>query len=238
MAGADVNCVDPSTSMSAMQVAVAAGNAHLVNLFINHGGLVHQTEGDSALTIAAKHGHMDLLPLLLPLDGMKTAAPALVEGARNGHVKVRQKSVKYWWTSFECNDFAKAMCAACEHGQAETVQFFLSRGASLSTMQWPAERPALICAVESGSWDLVVAVFALPNCDIECKDAFGRTPIIAAARCAHVGLIDMLLNKGADINQRDDYGWTALVHAVHKNHLPSVQLLLDRSADITGKDKN
>ncbi|KAK6047413.1 ankyrin repeat protein, partial [Cooperia oncophora] len=130
------------------------------------------------------------------------------------------------------------MCAACEHGQADTVQFFLSRGASLSTMQWPPGRPALICAVESGSWDLVVAVFALPNCDIECKDAFGRTPIIVAARCAHVGLIDMLLNKGADINQRDDYGWTALTHAVHKNHLPSVQLLLDRNAEITGKDKS
>lgn len=66
-------------------------------------------------------------------------------------------------------------------------------------MEWPVERPALICAVESGSWDLVVAVFALPNWDIECKDALGRTPIIVAARCTHVGLIDMLLNKGRTI---------------------------------------
>ncbi|ETN69585.1 ankyrin repeat protein, partial [Necator americanus] len=129
------------------------------------------------------------------------------------------------------------MCAACEHGRADTVQFFLSRGASLSTMQWPPERPALICAVESGSWDLVVAVLALPNCDIECTDVFGRTPVIAAARCAHVGLIDMLVNKGANINQRDENGWTALTHAVHKNHSPSVQLLLDRNAEIAGKDK-
>ncbi|PIO53808.1 hypothetical protein TELCIR_24843, partial [Teladorsagia circumcincta] len=80
-----------------MQVAVAAGNAHLVNLFIDHGGLVHQNKGDSALTIAAKHGHLDLLPLLLPLDAMKTAAPALVEGARNGHVKcVRYLLAQNW----------------------------------------------------------------------------------------------------------------------------------------------
>ncbi|XGW15012.1 hypothetical protein V3C99_000915 [Haemonchus contortus] len=268
MAGADVNSIDPSESMSAMQAAVAAGNAHLVNLFIGHGGLVHQKQGDSALTIAAKHGHLDLLPLLLPLDNMKTSATALIEAARNGYVKCVRCILAQKWPkteertaaienamiaaagagqtevcevlvdSFACTDFAKAMCAACEHGQADTVQFFLSRGATLSTMQWPAERPALICAVESGSWDLVVAVFNLPNCDIECRDAFGRTPIIAAARCAHVGLIDMLLNKGANINQRDDHGWTALAHAIHKNHLSSVQLLLDRNAEITGKDRS
>ncbi|WKY01863.1 hypothetical protein Q1695_015685 [Nippostrongylus brasiliensis] len=267
MAGADVNSIDPDTSLTAMQAAVASGNAHLVSLFISHGGLVHQPQGDSALVIAAKYGHMDLMPLLLPLDGMKTAAEATVESARNGHAKVIRYLLAQNWRepsarvaaveeamvaaagagqtevcevlvdSFDCKDFAKAMCAACEHGQAETVQFFLSRGASLSSMEWPAERPALICAVESGSWDLVVAVFSLPECDIECKDALGRTPIIAAARCAHVGLIDMLLNKGANINQRDDHGWTALVHAVHINHLPSVQLLLDRNAEIGGRDK-
>lgn len=45
--------------------------------------------GDSALTIAAKHGHMDLLPLLLPLDGMRTTGKALEEAARSGHTKVR-----------------------------------------------------------------------------------------------------------------------------------------------------
>ncbi|EYC21875.1 hypothetical protein Y032_0018g3578 [Ancylostoma ceylanicum] len=225
-------------------------------------------ESPSVLTIAAEHGHMDLMPLLMPLDAMKTADKALEAGARNGHVKVIRYLLAQKWLdeeqrraaienamvaaagagqtevceqlvdAYDCHDFAKAMCAACEHGRADTVQFFLSRGASLSTMQWPPERPALICAVESGSWDLVVAVLALPNCDLECRDAFGRTPVIAAARCAHVGLIDMLVNKGANINQRDENGWTALMHAVHKNHLPSVQLLLDRDAEITGKDKN
>ncbi|KAK6745101.1 hypothetical protein RB195_011669 [Necator americanus] len=267
MAGADVNAVDPSTGLTAMQKAIAAGNAHLVSLFLNHDQAIQKNLDPSVLTIAAKHGHMELLPLLLPLDAMRTADKALIESARNGHVKVIRYLLAQKWLdeeqrksaienamvaaagagqtevceqlvdAYDCHDFAKAMCAACEHGRADTVQFFLSRGASLSTMQWPPERPALICAVESGSWDLVVAVLALPNCDIECTDAFGRTPVIAAARCAHVGLIDMLVNKGANINQRDENGWTALTHAVHKNHSPSVQLLLDRNAEITGKDK-
>ncbi|KAJ1357510.1 hypothetical protein KIN20_015677 [Parelaphostrongylus tenuis] len=251
-----------------MQEAVAAGNAHLVSLLLSNGGLVHQPRGQSALTIAAKFGHIELLPLLFPLDDMLTVETALVEGARHGHRKVIRYLLAQTWRSekqriaaiesaliaaagagqtkicellidsYEMRDLAKAMCAACEQGQADTVQFFLSRGVSLSNLPWPAERPALICAVESGSWDFVVAVLSQANCNIECKDALGRTPIIAAARFMHVGLIDLLLKKGAKIDKRDNRGWSALMYAVSKNHLPSVQLLLDRNARSNVRDEN
>ncbi|KAE9417289.1 hypothetical protein Angca_007587, partial [Angiostrongylus cantonensis] len=267
MAGADVNAFDSSSTLTVMQQAVAAGNVLLVSLFLSNGGVVHQPQGESALTIAAKSGHIELLPLLFPLDNMLAVETALVEGARNGHRKVIRYLLAQTWNnakriaavesalivaagagqtkvcellidSYGLNDLAKAMCAACEQGRADTVQFFLSRGVSLSSLPWPAERPALICAVESGSWDFVVAVLSQAKCDIECKDGFGRTPIIAAARCMHVGLIDLLLNKGAKIDQQDNRGWSALMHAVSKNHLPSVQLLLDRNAKSSVKDED
>ncbi|VDM59616.1 unnamed protein product [Angiostrongylus costaricensis] len=268
MAGADVNAFDSSSTLTVMQEAVAAGNAHLVSLFLSNGGIVHQPQGESALTIAAKFGHIELLPLLFPLDNTLAIEAALVEGARNGHRKVIRYLLAQNWNnankritaiesalivaagagqtkvcellidSYGLNDLAKAMCAACEQGRADTVQFFLSRGVSLSSLPWPAERPALICAVESGSWDFVVAVLSQAKCNIECKDAFGRTPIIAAARCMHVGLIDLLLNKGAKIDQQDNRGWSALMHAVSKNHLPSVQLLLDKNAKSSVKDED
>ncbi|KJH41889.1 ankyrin repeat protein [Dictyocaulus viviparus] len=226
MAGADVNALDPSSTITAMQEAVMAGNAQLVSLFLSNGGDVHQSQGLSVLTIAAKYGHIELLPLIFPLDNMETVESALVEGARSGHAKVIRYLLAQTWSntkqklvavenaliaaagagetkvcellvdSYELQDFSNAMRAACEHGCSNTVQFFLSRGVSLSSFSWPAERPALICAVESGSWDFVVAVLSLANCNIECEDPFGRTPLITAARCTHVGLIDLLLNKG------------------------------------------
>ena len=110
------------------------------------------------------------------------------------------------------------------------------RGASLASISWPDSRPALHCAVESGSWDLVVAVLSLPQTVVDRRDFSGRTPLLCAAKQGHVGLVDMLMNKGADVNARDNQGWSALLHAVHESHLPCVQLLLDRNADVNVAD--
>lgn len=46
MAGADVNVIDSTSSLTSMQAAVAAGNAHLVSLFIGNGGVVIPPRGE------------------------------------------------------------------------------------------------------------------------------------------------------------------------------------------------
>lgn len=159
---------------------------------------------------------------------------ALCAAASRGQTTV----CKLFVDSYGTVDIDRAMRAACESGRAESVQFFLSRGASLASISWPDSRPALHCAVESGSWDLVVAVLALPDTIVDKKDFSGRTPLLCAAKQGHVGLVDMLINKGADVNARDNQGWSGLMHAVHEGHLPCVQLLLDRNADVNVIDSS
>lgn len=71
------------------------------------------------------------------------------------------------------------------------------RGATLSVDRNWQGKSALICAIESGSWDLVVHVLNSSKTDIN-KDRTkeGWTPLIVAARHGHVGLVDLLINRG------------------------------------------
>ncbi|KAK6041965.1 hypothetical protein COOONC_20530 [Cooperia oncophora] len=134
MAGADVNYVDPSASVSAMQEAVAAGNAHLINLFINQLGCLFHPENtlqnfsiSAAYQLLPKHRSLDIvLPLLLPLDGMKTATTALVEGARNGHEKCVRYLLAQNWRKPEERTAAidKAMVAAAGAGEKPIFHIF------------------------------------------------------------------------------------------------------------------
>lgn len=149
---------------------------------------------------AAKGGFVQIVSYLLGVkwsseeERRECIREANMEAAGQGHTSVCQ----YLVDSFDFADVSEAMTAACEGGHADTVQFLLSRGASLSSVKWPSDKSALHCAVESGSWDLVVAVLGLESQQVSALDSLGRTPLIIAAKCGHVGLIDMLLNKGSE----------------------------------------
>lgn len=59
-------------------------------------------------------------------------------------------------------------------------------------------KSALICAIESGSWDLVVNVLNNSRIDLNADRTTddGLTPLIVASRYGHVGLVDLLINRG------------------------------------------
>lgn len=91
------------------------------------------------------------------------------------------------------------MCIACANGRSEVVQFLLSRGATLAPDQMWNGKSALVCAVESGSWDLVVNVLNGPMALQQLNAMSGPdrlTPLMVAARHGHVGLVDLLANRG------------------------------------------
>src|SRR5688572_22855350 len=93
------------------------------------------------------------------------------------------------------------MCIACANGRSDVVQFLLSRGATLASEHTWNGKSALLCAVESGSWDLVVNVLngAGANAQQELNAISGPdrlSPLMVAARHGHVGLVDLLINRG------------------------------------------
>uniref|UniRef100_A0A1I7WKR9 ANK_REP_REGION domain-containing protein n=1 Tax=Heterorhabditis bacteriophora TaxID=37862 RepID=A0A1I7WKR9_HETBA len=155
LAGADPNSAD--TDGTVAQQACAAGHWELLSLLLQHGAQVHPKLGSSLLTIAAKNGHLHLVHMLHPMDGMRSISAAVINAAQEGHLQIlsfllgckwpnselRAKTLEdavtaaagaghtpicqYLVDSFASMDIKRAMSIACEKGQADTVQFFLSR---------------------------------------------------------------------------------------------------------------
>jgi hypothetical protein len=62
------------------------------------------------------------------------------------------------------------------------------------------------------------------------------SPLILAAERGHVGVVRLLLERGADVNFRSDYGYTALYEAAERGHEEVVSILLGCGADPSSKD--
>ncbi|CAJ0583600.1 unnamed protein product, partial [Mesorhabditis spiculigera] len=227
--------VIPSKGELPVVAASKAGQLDVVQILHQHGAL----QGDSALLAiiaAAEGGHPQVVSFLLECDWHDAEAKevarqaALEKAASTGSVSVCEYLLD--GVCEKTLSLDSAMRAACLGGSAEVVQFLLSRGAVLSTLSWPEDRSALSCAVESGSWDLVTAVLNQPNCEIDRQDKQGQTALHLAGQRGHVGLIDLLLRKGANQSLSDLEGNTALMMAIKNNHAACAQLFLERGIDV------
>lgn len=71
------------------------------------------------------------------------------------------------------------------------------------------------------------------NCD-------GLTPLMIASGNGNIGIVSLLVGKGADVNRRSrrDGGLTALMFASHAGSLDAVKLLVTRGADVKAKTGN
>uniref|UniRef100_A0A0N5A5I7 ANK_REP_REGION domain-containing protein n=1 Tax=Parastrongyloides trichosuri TaxID=131310 RepID=A0A0N5A5I7_PARTI len=253
--GADVDRKCHLTGSTALMEAAKKGNIEAAKILLHFGALFYNQdeEGLCALSHAAAGGHINLVIFLLeePNINVINQQDKLNQSNLNAPIAyLRSSSInKAFETAaglgkvhickylLDCTDaitdMSTAMCSACTSGQSETVQFLLSRGAYLSMNQYWNGKSALICAIESGSWDLVVNVLSSSNIDVNtdrCENAF--TPLIVASRRGHVGLVDLLINHGAVLDLPDNTGKTAVIHSIICKHASTAALLIDRGCNI------
>uniref|UniRef100_A0A7E4VTV5 ANK_REP_REGION domain-containing protein n=1 Tax=Panagrellus redivivus TaxID=6233 RepID=A0A7E4VTV5_PANRE len=249
---ADVNYANPINGFTPLILAVQKANVNAVRLLRDNGAKLDARDhnGASVLIHAAHTNSVALMSYLLETNWTAERDAKEKRASRVDDLKLAFEAaasrgcVQICEFLLDCTDAitdtSTAMCVACANGQSETVQFLLSRGATLSTTQSWQGKSAIMCSIESGSWDLCVNVLNSAQIDLnnDRTDEEGWTPLMVAARHGHVGLVDLLINRGADMNIRDNKGLTAIMHTIICRHASTAALLIDNGCDLTVKDEN
>lgn len=63
--------------------------------------------------------------------------------------------------------------------------------------------------------------------DSEAADELKRTPLMNAAKCGSVDIVELLLSHGAQLNAEDFQQWTPLHFAAENGHAELARKLLD-----------
>ena len=91
---------------------------------------------------------------------------------------------------------------------------------------------SIISAVEAGNIDEVKRHLAIgADVELRCKKCRG-TALVHAAQEGHIGIAELLIEKGSDVNAKNKGGMTPLHNAARWSHKKIVELLIDKGADI------
>ena len=66
---------------------------------------------------------------------------------------------------------------------------------------------------------------------MDSADKHGNTLLLVAAQSGYLGLLQLLLKRGAEVNAQNKLGNTPLHYSMHFKHEECTQVLLKRGAD-------
>ena len=139
-------------------------------------------------------------------------------------------------------DYAQAggnvgMRSACVRGDIAAVDQFVKQGTSINMeLNTDGDTP-LTKSIFSRQSDLAVWLIA-HGADFEKALRNGRTPLITAAGCGDMRVVDALLAAGASINRQMNNGATALMYAVSKGFVDVARKLIQKGASTTLRDND
>ncbi|XP_034751472.1 ankycorbin isoform X2 [Etheostoma cragini] len=165
------------------------------------------TEGKSALHVAAARGQTDCLSVILAHGADLSFTDAagfnpLHLAAKNNHIECCKKLIQ-----------SKCPIDAVD-GSGKAALHHAAASGNIQTIH-------LLCELKSS---------------INLKDADGLTPLLLSAKHAHAEVCSTLLDCGAEINTSDNSGRTALMLASESNAVSVVEVLVQRGADLSAVD--
>jgi len=222
--------------------SVERGHIETAKVFIEKGVALDavNSQGDTAIQIAAKAGRRDIvellrkagarhIPNLLAAAGLGEAATLKDLIARGADVNAKDKT----------GDTPLTLAAA--NGHLETVALLLERGAAVDGKSEKKScdrtgcsvgQTALSLAAGAGHLEIVKRLIA-KGADVNGRASEGSTPLMVAAASGHRKIVQVLLEAGADVNAKNKHGSTALGYAAgYPRHPDIVKLLIARGADI------
>jgi ankyrin repeat protein len=235
---------------------VASQNGHkdIVAFLLEKGIDINQTDkeyGWTALMEASRHGHVEIVKLLLAKENIEInqgdeydGKTALIWASEEGHVEIVKLLLAKENIDINQEDkYGKTtLMYASIKGHVEIVKLLLAKENIEINLKDELGYTALMWASRQGHVEIVKLLLAKENIEINLKDELGYTALIWASRYGHVEIVKLLLAKeNIEINHTNKYGWTALILASKEGHVEIVKLLLAKEnieinqEDIWGK---
>lgn len=217
---------------------------------------IEDVSGQTALNIAARNGHIDIVQLLLNVKslvadvGTASAAGNIKEvdvnhADRDGWTPLRSASwgghtevVKLLIEQPECaidladKEERTALRAAAWSGHEDILKILINAGANVNSVD-KQSRTSLIAASYMGHYE-IVEILLENGADVNHLDVDGRSALCVAALCGTSGyskVISCLLEHGANTDQLDNDGMSPLLVSSFEGNTEVCELLLENGAD-------
>ncbi len=230
-AAAESNCADLATRLLEDGASVAA----------------RDRLGGTALTHAARAGHAAVIGVLLThgaelnLRTVEGTTPLFVAVEQNRTAAVQALVKAGADVNIPGKGGVSPLAAAAFNGNLALVELLLGHGADPALPDLGGKVPIVYAA--GRGFTPVVARLLAAGTDVNARYGNQLTVLMWAAGHANdvpvddgVGLVTMLLDKGAAVEARDDRGRTALMAAAELGHAEIVALLLKHGADPRDRD--
>ncbi|GAB0086675.1 uncharacterized protein DMENIID0001_007760 [Sergentomyia squamirostris] len=212
---------------------------------------IEDVNGQTALNIASRNGHIDVVRLLLnftqPLaDGTgrirgvdvnhadRDGWTPLRSASWGGHTEVVRLLISHAGCAIDCADKEgrTALRAAAWSGHEDILKILIEAGANVNSVDKQG-RTSLIAASYMGQYD-IVEILLENGADVNHLDLDGRSALCVAALCGSSGynrVISTLLEHGAHTDQLDNDGMSALLVSSFEGNAEICELLLENGAD-------
>lgn len=188
--------------------------------------------GYSMLHHAAKHGHYEMVEMLITKGhhinwrDQATGGTPIHYATQNGHLEIlKMLMINHGDLTIQDGSGKTALHYGAENGNEEIVDIILSRGHSK-----------------------IIAMLLRAGEEVNVQDHFGRTALYYAAQNGHAHCVELLMSnkynnlagrilfRSTQIDIADENGVTALGAAAQKGHADIVKWLFSRGAHIEIED--
>jgi ankyrin repeat protein len=193
------------------------------------------------LHLAAKHGHVNIVDLLLEY-GVDVNLPcaddtALCLAISGGHTEAVALLLDKGAEANALSGYkSNGIQEASWKGNKEIVELLLDNGAYVDAMPFEGDT-ALQKASANGHKEIVELLIGR-GADIHAQGTFFGTGVQAASINGRKEIVELLIEKGVDVNVQGGYYGNAIQGASTHGHKEIVELLLDKGADVNAQGRS